>query len=141
MLHRHLVRERELTFNIDELKYIVLSMNIGSFSYQFFTIGTYYYWSTPVDSSGLISLRGVITVVAAQPQTLTVQVTSGSFTAQSCVFPFTFNGVSYTSCTTTNDTQLWCSPSATYTGQRLYCTPSSESIVYYLFIICHLSSL
>ncbi len=53
---------------------------IGSFSYQFLTPGTYYYWSTPVDSSGLISLRGVITVVAAQSQILTVQVSSGSFT-------------------------------------------------------------
>jgi plastocyanin len=54
----------------------------GSFSYQFLTLGTYYYWSTPVDSTGLISLRGVITVVAAQPQTLTVEVTSGSFTGK-----------------------------------------------------------
>ncbi|CAF1377186.1 unnamed protein product, partial [Adineta steineri] len=98
----------------------------GSFSYQFLTLGNYYYWSTPVDSTGLISLRGVITVVAAEPQTLTVEVTSNSFTAQSCVFPFTFNGTNYTSCTTIDDTQLWCSPSAIYTGQRLYCTPTNS---------------
>jgi predicted nucleotidyltransferase len=42
--------------------------------------------------------------------------------AQSCAFPFTFNSVTYTACTTDNDTQLWCSPSSVYTGQRLYCT-------------------
>ncbi|CAF5098466.1 unnamed protein product, partial [Rotaria sp. Silwood1] len=40
---------------------------------------TYYYWSSFIDSSGLISMRGVITVVPAQPQTLTVKVTSGTF--------------------------------------------------------------
>ncbi|CAF4567828.1 unnamed protein product, partial [Rotaria magnacalcarata] len=45
---------------------------------------------------------------------------------QSCIFPFTFNSVSYTSCTTINDTQQWCSPSPIYTGQRLYCTPSTS---------------
>jgi plastocyanin len=54
----------------------------GTFSYQFQTPGTYYYWSTPVDQSGQISLRGVINVVAAQPQTLTVQVTSQSVTGE-----------------------------------------------------------
>ncbi|CAF3091006.1 unnamed protein product [Rotaria socialis] len=98
----------------------------GTFSYQFQTPGIYYYWSTPVDQSGLISLRGVINVVAAQSQTLAVQVTSHSVTAQSCIFPFTFNSVTYASCTTINDTQQWCSPSPVYTGQRLYCTPSTS---------------
>ncbi|CAF4171105.1 unnamed protein product [Rotaria magnacalcarata] len=98
----------------------------GTFSHQFQTPGTYYYWSTPVDQSGLISLRGVINVVTAQSQTLAVQVTSQSATAQSCIFPFTFNSVNYTSCTTINDTQQWCSPSPIYTGQRLYCTPSTS---------------
>ena len=92
-------------------------------------------------------MRGVINVVAAQPQTLTVQATSGGFTgkqssfllfqchhyrrsffpsilAQTCTFPFTFNSNSYTACTTDNDTLSWCSPTAVYTGQRLYCTPT-----------------
>ena len=55
---------------------------LGSFSYQFATLGTYYYWSTAVDQAGLITLRGVITVVDAQPQTLTVQATSNSFTGK-----------------------------------------------------------
>ncbi|CAM2722167.1 unnamed protein product [Rotaria socialis] len=98
----------------------------GSFSYQFATLGTYYYWSTAVDQAGLITLRAVITVVDAQPQTLTVQATSNSFTAQSCVFPFIYNAVNYTTCITINDTQPWCSPSSFYTGQRLYCTPTTS---------------
>ncbi|CAF3637436.1 unnamed protein product [Rotaria sp. Silwood1] len=98
----------------------------GSFSYQFQTIGTYYYWTPAVDQSGLIVMRGVINVVAAQPRTLTVKVSSRSFTAQSCAFPFTFNSASYSACTTDNDTQLWCSPTSTYTGQRLYCTPTAS---------------
>ncbi|CAF4613132.1 unnamed protein product, partial [Rotaria socialis] len=97
-----------------------------SFSYQFATLGTYYYWSTAVDQAGLITLRAVITVVDAQPQTLTVQATSNSFTAQSCVFPFIYNAVNYTTCITINDTQPWCSPSSFYTGQRLYCTPTTS---------------
>jgi len=97
----------------------------GSFSYQFDTLGTYYYWSTPVDEADQIVLRGMITVVDAQPQTFTVQAKFNSYMAQSCVFPFTFNSINYTACTSVNDTQRWCSPSATYTGQRLYCNTSS----------------
>ncbi|CAF0819146.1 unnamed protein product [Rotaria sp. Silwood1] len=98
----------------------------GSFSYQFQTIGTYYYWTPAVDQSGLIIMRGIINVVAAQPRILTVKVSSGSFIAQSCAFPFTFNSASHSACTTDNDTQLWCSPTSTYTGQRLYCTPTAS---------------
>ncbi|CAF1015901.1 unnamed protein product [Rotaria sp. Silwood1] len=71
-------------------------------------------------------MRGVITVVPAQPQTLTVKVTSGTFNAQSCAFPFNYDSVNYTSCTTVNDTQEWCSPTFAYTGQRLYCTASAS---------------
>ncbi|CAF5150623.1 unnamed protein product, partial [Rotaria socialis] len=43
-------------------------------------VGTYYYWTPAVDQSGLIVMRGAINVVAAQPRTLTVKVSSGSFT-------------------------------------------------------------
>lgn len=52
---------------------------VGSFAYQFQTPGTYYYYTPPVDEAGLISMRGVITVVAAQPQTLTVRATSRGY--------------------------------------------------------------
>lgn len=41
-----------------------------------------------------------------------------------CSFPFVFNSNNYSSCTMVNDTQLWCSPTPTYSGQRLYCTPT-----------------
>ena len=70
-------------------------------------------------------MRGSITVVPAEPQTLKVQVTSNTFTglAQSCAFPFQYNSINYTSCTTDDDTQQWCSPTFDYTGQRIYCTP------------------
>ncbi|CAF3664415.1 unnamed protein product [Rotaria sordida] len=98
----------------------------GSFSYQFQTVDTYYYWSSFIDSSSLISMRGVITVIPAQSQILTVKVTSGTFTAQSCAFPFNYDSINYTSCTTVNDTQEWCSPTFDYTGQRLYCTASAS---------------
>ncbi|CAF3328055.1 unnamed protein product, partial [Rotaria sp. Silwood2] len=56
-----------------------VAMPTGSFSFQFTTLGTYYYLSTIVDKAGLVSLRGVITVVDAQPQVLTVQASSNSF--------------------------------------------------------------
>src|SRR5271154_5526790 len=98
---------------------------LGTFSYQFQTVGTYYYYTPPVDSNGLISMRGVINVVSAQPLTLTAQVSSSetftgnylffsslkififihlffSIVAQSCAFPFTFNSVTYSICTTAN---------------------------------------
>lgn len=121
---------------------------VGSYSYPFYTLGTYYYWSTFVDSSGLISMRGVITVVPAEPQILSLKVTTGPFVgnvlislfylkiilvfllwflAQSCAFPFNYDSINYTSCTTDNDTQAWCSPTYEYTGQRLYCIASGES--------------
>ena len=48
------------------------------------------------------------------------------FLAQTCTFPFIFNGQNYTECTRVNDTQLWCSPTPMYTGQRFYCTFTGE---------------
>lgn len=52
---------------------------VGSFTYQFQTPGTYYFYTPPVDPTGLITMRGVITVVAAQAQTLTVRASSDGF--------------------------------------------------------------
>lgn len=79
-------------------------------------------------------MRGSITVVPAEPQILEVQVTSNILTdisnftclAQSCAFPFQYNSINYTSCTTDDDTEQWCSPTFEYTGQRLYCTPTAD---------------
>lgn len=66
-----------------------LFLFIGSFSFRFNTLGTYYYWSTTVDRAGLITLRGVITVVDSQPLLLTVQASSNSFTG-TCMLHFSF---------------------------------------------------
>ena len=52
---------------------------LGSFTYRFQTVGTYYYWAPSVDPAGSISMRGVINVVAAQARTLKLKVKSGSF--------------------------------------------------------------
>ena len=105
-------------------------------------MGTYHYWSTPVDQAGLIALRGVIAVVDAQAETWTVQARLNSFAAQFCTFPFIFNGINYTSCTLDDDTQLWCSPSLIYIGQRLYCTPTGKRwFVIRSISICSLGSL
>ena len=59
---------------------------LGSFTYQFQSPGTYYYYTPPVDSTGLITMRGVITVVAAQPRTLTAQASSNGYTGKLFVF-------------------------------------------------------
>ncbi|CAF3361993.1 unnamed protein product [Rotaria sp. Silwood1] len=97
----------------------------GSFSYQFATIGTYYYLSPNIDRPNGTSIRGIIDVVASTPKILTVKAMWGSFAAQTCAFPFTFRSVRYNACILINDTQAWCSPTSAYTGQRLYCTSRS----------------
>ena len=107
------------------------------------TLGKIYYWSSNIDPQGLdVSIRGVITVVPTQSRQLTVIVSSSSYegkqdhlnmniiidslsVAQTCVFPFIFNSINYTTCTRDNDTQLWCSPTSIYEGQRLYCSSTS----------------
>ncbi|CAF4003686.1 unnamed protein product, partial [Rotaria magnacalcarata] len=96
----------------------------GSFSYRFDTLGTFYYWAPNVNPSTGYSMRAAIDVIPLQSKTVTIEATSNTFTAQTCSFPFIFNSVNYTACTTTNDTQPWCSPTPAYTGQRLYCTPA-----------------
>ncbi|UJR08495.1 hypothetical protein I4U23_012761 [Adineta vaga] len=99
----------------------------GSYFYQFNSLGTFYYWSPMVDDAEVISLRGTIIVVPSESEIWHVEAISGQFTAQTCVFPFTFNSVNYTQCTSVNDTQLWCSPTSVYTGQRLYCASTNSS--------------
>ncbi len=43
--------------------------------------------------------------------------------AQKCSFPFTYNSNSYSSCTNTDLSYNWCSPTSTYSGQSLKCDP------------------
>jgi plastocyanin len=51
----------------------------GSFVQQFNTPGTFYYWSTFVDPSGKISLRGAVIVEPSSDQELQISVTQGEF--------------------------------------------------------------
>jgi hypothetical protein len=46
--------------------------------------------------------------------------------AQTCVFPFTYNSVNYTSCTTIGLGYSWCSPTSIYNGQSLRCASLSK---------------
>merc|ERR1712106_393056 len=54
---------------------------------------------------------------------------SGPYSAQACVFPFRYNGVTYDSCTTQDKSAAWCSTNTTLAGTHIpgyfgYC-PSS----------------
>merc|ERR1719205_14861 len=55
--------------------------------------------------------------------------TSGPYPSQPCVFPFRYNGVTYSSCTTQDKSAAWCSTNSTLAGTHIpgyfgYC-PSS----------------
>lgn len=125
---------------------------IGSFSHQFDTLGTFYYWAPNIYPSSGYSMRGVIDVAPLESQTMNIEAVWDKFTgklqfnryfwkhltschclAQTCKFPFIFNSINYTACTLANDTQLWCSPTSIYTGQRLYCTPAGMLIAPFIY--------
>ncbi|CAB3978524.1 MAM and LDL-receptor class A domain-containing 2-like, partial [Paramuricea clavata] len=63
------------------------------------------------------STVAVYTKLSAQP---------GSATAlgQKCAFPFTYRGATYTKCTNTRHTALWCSTTSTYSGKWGNCQPT-----------------
>jgi hypothetical protein len=46
---------------------------LGSFSYQFNTLGTYYYWTPLVYQLQEVSMRGMIDVVPSESEILTVE--------------------------------------------------------------------
>merc|ERR1712020_474948 len=55
--------------------------------------------------------------------------TSGPYPSQPCVFPFRYNGITYSSCTTQDKSAAWCSTNTTLAGTHIpgyfgYC-PSS----------------
>ena len=43
--------------------------------------------------------------------------------AHSCIFPFIYKSVSYSSCTTVDLGFSWCSPSRIYNGKSIPCSP------------------
>merc|ERR1711915_557873 len=44
---------------------------------------------------------------------------AGPYAGQSCVFPFRYNGVVYTSCTTVDKETAWCSTNTTLAGTHI----------------------
>eukprot|EP00091_Calanus_sinicus_P025353 TRINITY_DN962_c0_g1_i4.p1 TRINITY_DN962_c0_g1~~TRINITY_DN962_c0_g1_i4.p1 ORF type:complete len:203 (-),score=35.50 TRINITY_DN962_c0_g1_i4:2-610(-) len=69
---------------------------------------------------------------SCQPETISVPsctAESGPYADEPCVFPFRYNGVTYTSCTTQDKDNAWCSTRTTVAGTHVpgyygYC-PSS----------------
>ncbi|CAM4838515.1 unnamed protein product [Rotaria magnacalcarata] len=58
------------------------STSVGSFSYQFDSLGTFYYWAPNIDQSTGYSMRGVIDVVALEPEIMTVETILNNFTGK-----------------------------------------------------------
>merc|ERR550532_332064 len=69
---------------------------------------------------------------SCQPETISLPsctTQSGPYPNQACVFPFRYNGVTYTSCTNQDKSDAWCSTNTTLAGTHIpgyfgYC-PSS----------------
>jgi hypothetical protein len=57
-------------------------ITIGSFSYRFDTLGTYYYWSPNASQYDGYGIRGVIEVVALEAQMLNVETVWDQFTGE-----------------------------------------------------------
>nr|ALB34921.1 binder of sperm 3 [Bubalus bubalis] len=51
-----------------------------------------------------------------------------------CVFPFTYKGIKFFSCTSHDSIFLWCSLSADYTGRWKYCTKTDYAKCVFPFI-------
>merc|ERR1719320_1126104 len=95
-------------------------------------------WSaTQVDSAGVVVTNkwgdcDTGSLSSCQPETISLPsctTQSGPYPDQACVFPFRYNGVTYTSCTTQDKSQAWCSTNTTLAGTHIpgyfgYC-PSS----------------
>ncbi|CAF1351069.1 unnamed protein product [Rotaria sordida] len=58
----------------------------GSFSYQFDAVGTFYYWAPNIDQSSGYSMRGVIDVVALEPEIMTVETIWNKFTGVGIIY-------------------------------------------------------
>ena len=57
----------------------------GTFTFQFNTIGTYYYWSGFVDSNNMISFRGIVNVGPSVDKTLSIGVKVSGKTGNSWI--------------------------------------------------------
>ena len=98
----------------------------GTFQFQFNEPGTYYYWSGFIEPSNVVHFRGVVVVKDEKEiKNLELQVTQNEIPALKCVFPFIYNGTSYTSCTNQDETFNWCSSSFDADNElfRIPCDP------------------
>merc|ERR1712226_498753 len=73
--------------------------------------------ATQVDSAGVVVTNkggdcDTGSLSSCQPETISLPsctTQSGPYPNQACVFPFRYNGVTYTSCTTQDKSDAWCS--------------------------------
>ncbi len=98
----------------------------GSFTFQFNQPGVYYYSSGFVEVTNQIFFRGVVEVVDSQDKELEINLHLGDIEASKCAFPFSYNNLNYTDCTSDDSAFSWCSPTAVYTGLKLPCEPQSQ---------------
>ena len=98
----------------------------GSFKYQFNKPGLYYYWSGYVESSGVISFRGLINVKDTLDRELEINLELNGFKAQKCVFPFNYKSINYTNCIQNDFNYNWCSPTQIFSGQAIKCDQISN---------------
>merc|ERR1719205_483843 len=93
--------------------------------------------ATQVDSQGVVVTNRwgdceTSSLSSCQEESISVPdctTDSGPYSGQPCVFPFRYNGVTYTSCTTQDKSAAWCSTNTTLAGTHIpgyfgYC-PSS----------------
>lgn len=59
-----------------------MSIVIGSFSYRFDTLGTYFYWSPNASQSDGYAIRGVIEVVVLEAEIMNVETVWDQFTGE-----------------------------------------------------------
>ena len=99
--------------------------------------------ATEVDSAGVVVTNkwgdcDTGSLSSCEPETISVPTCtteSGPYPDEACVFPFRYNGVTYTSCTTQDKDQAWCSTKTTLAGTHTpgfygYCPstcPGAES--------------
>merc|ERR1719336_302602 len=95
--------------------------------------------ATQVDSSGQVVTNRwgdceTSTLSSCQEEEISLSsctTQSGPYSGQPCSFPFRYNGVTYTSCTTQDKSAAWCSTNTTLAGTHIpgyfgYCPSSCE---------------
>ena len=83
--------------------------------------------ATQVDSAGVVVTNkwgdcDTGSISSCQPETISVPsctTESGPYTDQPCVFPFRYNGITYSSCTTQDKSAAWCSTKTTLAGTHV----------------------